>query len=544
MKLEIRSNQHWWPALAAIAVFMCIEGIFYNMVMTVTAGHFVYLLDDAYIHAAIAKHLVTEGFWGLTPYAWSSSSSSILWTMILALVDSAFGIHSFTPFVLNLLCGILSIVMCDVVLARYGVTDKLRLVTLLFIIFVCPLPLLVFSGMEHTLQILIDLVFTYLAASVIAESQLKPVLSARTLLLVLAASLVAFVRYEGLFLILAAAIILLIYRRYLVATLISASAALPVIMYGLISKSRGSLLLPNSVLIKGAGAFDSISAFLVHFTQNIWPAGYLAVMPLLALISLWPRIFPNGPLNPRVKAFVGIYGITAVLHLCFGAVGWLNRYEAYLIVMGTVALVASFVQRSKSPESSLRSPIKLLIPCLVLGTIGGLAGRAVSSLTLIPSAAEFTYLQQFQTATFLNRFYSNASIAANDVGAINYYADLHCLDLWGIGDIDVVRLKLDHAYNAQQIDTLTRSRGVQIAVLYEGWFQDFGGIPRDWQLIGQWRVPCVYCGGGNIVSFFAVDPHAASYLEHSLREFSTVLPNKVEQIGPYTDSSDSHNYSR
>ena len=61
-----------------------------------------YALDDAYIHMAVARSLARHGVWGVTPYAFTSSTSSLAWPLLLALADLVVGVRAATPLVLNL----------------------------------------------------------------------------------------------------------------------------------------------------------------------------------------------------------------------------------------------------------------------------------------------------------------------------------------------------------------------------------------------------------------------------------------------------------
>jgi len=73
-----------WPALVAVAALWVAVGLIGAESALRNDGHLIYAFDDAYIHMAIARHWVERGVWGLTPYEFSSSSSSILWTPLLA----------------------------------------------------------------------------------------------------------------------------------------------------------------------------------------------------------------------------------------------------------------------------------------------------------------------------------------------------------------------------------------------------------------------------------------------------------------------------
>src|SRR5262249_52497480 len=70
-------------------------------------GHFVYGLDDAYIHMTMARTFAQHGVWGIAPDRFASASSSPLWVLVLAAIDRVIGVHEITSFVLNILIAVL-----------------------------------------------------------------------------------------------------------------------------------------------------------------------------------------------------------------------------------------------------------------------------------------------------------------------------------------------------------------------------------------------------------------------------------------------------
>jgi hypothetical protein len=128
-------------------------------------------------------------------------------------------------------------------------------------------------------------------------------------------------------------------------------------------------------------------------------------------------------------------------------------------------------------------------------------------------------------------------VAANDIGAINYYADIANLDLWGLASLEVLRARRGGYYSSRWIDSLSRAKGVRIAVVYDAWFKEIGGLPTSWTPVGKWAIRNNVAAGGDTVSFYAVQPSEAPALACRLAEFGPTLPPAVGQTRPFTDAS-------
>ncbi|GAG74496.1 unnamed protein product [marine sediment metagenome] len=59
-------------------------------------------------------------------------------------------------------------------------------------------------------------------------------------------------------------------------------------------------------------------------------------------------------------------------------------------------------------------------------------------------------------ALFLQKYYKGECIGVNDIGAINYYADIDCLDLWGLSNVEVAIAKLSRTWDTEMISNITK----------------------------------------------------------------------------------------
>lgn len=95
-----------WPLIIVIIFFLSVIYYYYEKATARTDGHLIYVLDDAYIHMAIAKNFAEHGVWGITKYGFTSSTSSPLWTFLLAASYFLFGIRENIPFIFNIICAV------------------------------------------------------------------------------------------------------------------------------------------------------------------------------------------------------------------------------------------------------------------------------------------------------------------------------------------------------------------------------------------------------------------------------------------------------
>lgn len=118
--------------------------------LSLTGGHLVYALDDAYIHMAVARNLADHGVWGVTRHEFTSSTSSIVWPLLLAAARVVGLSLDHAPLLLNVVFGL--VVIAAAARAVPG-PPLVRAVVLVALVLLTPLPTLALTGMEHTLHI-------------------------------------------------------------------------------------------------------------------------------------------------------------------------------------------------------------------------------------------------------------------------------------------------------------------------------------------------------------------------------------------------------
>jgi hypothetical protein len=105
------------------------------------------------------------------------------------------------------------------------------------------------------------------------------------------------------------------------------------------------------------------------------------------------------------------------------------------------------------------------------------------------------------------------------------------VDLWGLADIDAAKYKISKTYDTEKINEITLKNVVKIAIVYEHWFDQYGGLPASWKKIGEWKMNKlnIVCGA-ETVAFYSLDKASEESMKQKLAEFSKIIPASVTFI--------------
>jgi hypothetical protein len=492
-----------------VAAYAVLVALILAASLVKTQGHFVYALDDPYIHLALAENLA-HGHYGINPGEPSSPSSSILWPFLL-IPFAGTSLHVFLPLALNLLFGVMAAALIGAIVAKWPLDKKpgptwLHYLTCLLFLFIANLASLTVIGMEHVLQLLIALACAHAVLQAVND---RPIPT----WCLIAAALGPMVRYELLALSLAVAITLIGVKRWRAAGTVFGLSIVPPIAFAVFLKSRGLPPLPLSVLVKG-NAFTSQSAVLKatllvkeHLYQDIiHPAQYSTIAFTLAaaVLASQARTRPS-------KCALWATALVGALQLTIGNFGWLHRYEVYaltflaIVVCGTIA-------------SLHRLRCILLLPVLALT-----ASFYIIATIDTPTAVDAVYAQQYQMRRFTTQFYSG-SYAANDIGLLSFQRrpGAYMLDVYGLASLEAAQQSVR---TAPWLAGIVQRHDIDLAILYPQWFE----IPSTWKPIGKMcdRHRGHLLLGNACVIFYSTNPRSDAIIRDNLTRFAATLPYKA-----------------
>mgnify|MGYP001043425808 FL=1 len=531
-----------WPPIVAAAVLLATVTAFYLTSLAQNDGRLVYALDDAYIHTAMAANFAEHSVWGVTRYGFSSASSSPLWTLMLAGTFYLFGVIEAAPLVLNALAAVAVLILTYAILLRHTANRRAIFAVLLVVVFLIPLPTLIFAGMEHTVQVLINVAFAYLAAELLSRE--KTGASRRfgrgELALAILAALVMAVRYEGMFLVGIVCLLALLRGRVLLSIVVAAGAAAPVVAYGLISLAHGWHFFPNSIILKGQtpDLFTPSGAlrFLLHGSDDstLKIPRVLTLIAMIGLVALFRSSRADG-LWRRHTLMIVIFATAALLQIQFAKVGWFYRYEAYLlalfIVTGAVCVLEDLATKDVRLDRRILGQHKFATAVITLGLAVFLL-RGALALKETTQAMHDRCLEHIAMARFVERYYDGQLLMVNDIGAICHYTNARVLDMFGLASLEPVAFrKKPDGYTAADVHAWAVEQGVRVAILSVEWDEVAPRIPEQWTLVGLWRLPQNVVFGTTAVGFLAIDPSAVDELAANFKDFAANVSPEVAQKG-------------
>lgn len=509
------------PPMLAIGLFLTLAGSVLTMILQRTGGASLYTLDDPYIHLALAERIALHGSYGINVGEFTSPSSSIVWPLLL-LPSAGTPLHAWMPLLLCVFFGALAAWLLGGFASELPMqpgdrwANVKRLVVAGCLVLATNITGLVFTGMEHNLQILIAVVA---AVGVVAVWQGYSF----PLWMLAVVALGPAVRYELFAVVAAVALVLAGHRRWAAAIgLVLASLVLPA-LFAAYLVANGNAPLPNSVLAKllenyaqqgsgdSAGLLGALHKISTNIRRHVFPVLLMSALVIATLALLYRS--PRG-----IKRIVLLAALAVgLLHFAGGRFGWFYRYELYAVAF--IAIVCMWAAFELAPHAW---PVPLL-------ALACLAGYYANAIVKTPGAAHNIYEQQFQMHRFVAAHYDK-SFAVNDLGWVSYGLDAntYVLDLWGLASNEAVR---QYPKTAVWLDDVTSRHRTGLAMIYPDWFE---AIPENWTRVGELRLSGKrVTASQDRVVFFATAAGNAGEIRAKLEAFKLELPPgvKLEIVG-------------
>lgn len=488
-------------------------------IMLLNNGHFVYTLDDPYIHLALAEN-IRNLHYGVNPNEFSAPSSSILWPFIIAPFSSL----EYFPLLVNVVSAILTLFIFRQILnVAININDKgvkTILVSTMLILLALGTNIigLAFTGMEHSLQ---QLAVVAIAWGLIVEAENNKV-EPWLLVAIVAAPLI---RYENLAISLAALTYLSAQKYYIKSILASLLLALFMGGFSIFLTLSGLELLPTSVLAKSfvAASSGSVSSIMKGMRASLEnPKGMLLCVGLSGHLGY--LCFARQNKKKRQLAAVTIFAIA--LHLVAGQYGWHNRYEIYIwsfLLLMSVYLASGKITNLLAGNKSRTGLAKFIVVPVIFTLLTCFS--YIEGLISLPIASNNIYEQQFQMRRFAVDYYKKP-VAVNDLGYVSYKNNNYVLDLYGLASLEALNYRKTRQ-DFEWMNNLANEKKVGLAMVYDNWFK----VPGNWIKVGELHLGKErITPSRNKVAFYALGNDAYEEIVLELNDFLPTLPEDVKFI--------------
>lgn len=502
-------------------VFAAVSGLFLLLVLgelvavlVINKGHLVYTLDDPYIHLALAENLL-QGHYGVNPGENSAPSSSIIWPFVIA----PLAMFEATPLVANVLSSLVSlwlfVKMLGLFMGRWWVAGLSAL-----LILITNMVGLVFTGMEHSLQVTMTLLVVYGMLVDVRTGQVK-------WWFLVALTVAPLVRYECLTVSGAALLYLALGRKFKPAILTGLVLIVLLASFSFFLLHLGLDALPNSVISKSEVVQQK--AGLVSVGDNLLKALKYRQTFLLFLGALPLCAFPFFKQGSR-KNHLAMVMVPAIGgHLLGGRFAYYHRYEIYIWVAMLMVNISLYYPLFRDQLLSHRQPGGRGIFFACVGLALTFAGQPyIMGLRTLPVASNNIHEQHYQMHRFAVDFF-NEPVAVSDLGYVAYKNPNYVRDLWGLGAATSM-WELMKRPELAWIEDVEGDPPIGLIMIYEEYFS---GIPDDYIKVGDLKLsrPRITPAGSE-VAFFAVGAAAYARIQPLVEPFQASLPPGVEFIVP------------
>lgn len=512
----------YFPYAVTLVVFAALlAGILY-----MNDGRFIYALDDPYIHLALSENL-RQLHYGVNASEPSAPASSILWPFLLA-PFAGLGIHEYVPLAINV------IAMFATVAAFNRFTDALEMrswssgapfAACLVTILILSINVIgiVFTGMEHSLQVLCTLAVVLGVIELLERGCIAWWFTGAIVLGPL-------IRYENLALSVPAIAVLLMHRRYAIAAIAGLLILVSVGGFSLFLVSLGLQALPSSVVQKGdilepnSNVFSYLADALTRARASVAAVQSARVLALMTIALIGSAIALRKQTHVVTVALFAAAGILA--HMIAGRYGWWCRYEAYILIAGACALLYVF----KAP---LRRFVERVRPAWSIAAaviVFAVAFNHLFSPTVRPPwGANNVYEQQYQMHRFVTEFHKGP-VAVNDLGWVAYRNPKFVLDLWGLASAEAGTRR--RANDPDYIEDLVDRYEIPLLMVYDEWLGEF--IPERYTKLAELHLSRREIAVGHTtVAFYATELGDEHAIAAALKAFQETLPDKVELTVSY-----------
>ena len=487
------------------------------VLLFMTGGHFVYSLDDPYIHLAIAENLPWVYSINGPSEAPSAASSSVLYPWLLMPLS-----HTPLAFLAPLLLNVMACTVALFMLVRISLQIPLlpslsplaRAGAVVGLAALFNIYTLVFAGLEHSLHIATTLA---LLSGLMDKADGRPVPRFLWVALVLN----PLFRFEGLAL--SGLALLFLFRRgerqYVILS--AGLLALSLSLNGYYMHSMGLPWLPSSVMAKsplmaavGSGAPLGLAGIelLFNAVMNLTtPMAWTHVVQIVLLFTL--ALKKQVPLERRRLA--GLVGIAALAHLLAGQFGWMDRYQAYILAANTLTILYAGQPLFKRMQEKFKMA-GVLVALLVVAS----GATSLRWLAYTPEAAYQVYAEHAQLHRFAAQFWQSP-LAANDIGYVSWQNPYPVVDVMGLASEEVRQLhQRPDRYAA--LAPYIKAHHADMAVLDTYSFRQY--LQPDWFILAQMDIPGPSLVVARTVHFFLLNPDRLEEAKEKLRAFKATLP--------------------